>query len=221
MCADRGLRHGNFSAAPAGGGQQKKRGNGCDESEEGKGRRAPCGARSAGSVAAMPEAVRTYVRWVDAFNYRVGRVVMYGIFVLMGIMLYSAITNTFFTPAHWTLEMAQFVMAGYYILGGAYSLQLDSHVRMDLIYGRWSPRTKAVIDVLTILMLFVYLFFLMYGGVSSTSYALKFGETSYSSWSPYMAPIKIVMVIGILLTFLQATSIFIKDIAIAIGRPLA
>jgi TRAP-type mannitol/chloroaromatic compound transport system permease small subunit len=168
----------------------------------------------------MPEVLQTYVRIVDGFNRRVGRIVMYGVFVMMGILLYSSISKTMFLPAHWTLEMAQFVMAGYYLLGGAYSLQLDSHVRMDLLYGRWSPRSKAIVDVVTIFMLFVYLYFLLYGGISSTAYALKFGETSYSSWSPYMAPVKIVMVIGIGLTFLQATSIFIKDLAIAIGRPI-
>ncbi|GEO83837.1 MULTISPECIES: TRAP transporter small permease subunit [Alphaproteobacteria] len=169
----------------------------------------------------MPDAIKTYVHVVDAFNRRVGRIVMYGIFVMMGILLYSSISKTMFLPAHWTLEMAQFVMAGYYLLGGAYSLQLDSHVRMDLIYGRWSPRTKAAVDAVTIMMLFVYLFFLLYGGISSTAYALQYTETSYSSWSPYMAPVKIVMVIGIALTFLQATSIFFKDLAVAMGRPLA
>ncbi|WP_454286507.1 TRAP transporter small permease subunit [Rhizobium arsenicireducens] len=169
----------------------------------------------------MPDAIKTYVRVVDAFNRRVGRIVMYGIFLLMGILLYSSISKSLFLPAHWTLEMAQFVMAAYYLLGGAYSLQLDTHVRMDLLYGRWSPKTKAVVDVVTVLMLFVYLFFLLYGGVSSTTYALKFSETSYSAWSPYMAPIKIIMVIGIFMTFLQATSILIKDVAVAIGRPLA
>jgi TRAP-type mannitol/chloroaromatic compound transport system permease small subunit len=174
-----------------------------------------------GEAGVMPEAIKTYVRIVDAFNRRVGRIVMYGVFVMMGILLYSSISKTLFLPAHWTLEMAQFVMAGYYLLGGAYSLQLDSHVRMDLLYGRWSPRSKAIVDVVTIFMLFVYLYFLLYGGISSTTYALKFGETSYSSWSPYMAPVKIVMVIGIALTFLQATSIFLKDLAIALGRPLA
>ncbi|MGF0538622.1 TRAP transporter small permease subunit [Agrobacterium sp. ES01] len=169
----------------------------------------------------MPEAIKTYVRFVDGFNRRLGRIVMYGVLVMMGILLYSSISKTTHLPANWTLETAQFVMAGYYLMGGAYSLQLDSHVRMDLIYGRWSPRTKAIVDVITIFMLFVYLFFLLYGGVSSTNYALQYGETSYSSWSPYMAPVKIVMVVGIALTFLQATSIFFKDLAVAVGRPIA
>ncbi|HEX2148432.1 MAG TPA: TRAP transporter small permease subunit [Pseudorhizobium sp.] len=169
----------------------------------------------------MPDVLKTYVRVVDRFNRGVGRVTMYLIFVMMGILLWSSMSKAFFLPSLWTLEMAQFVMSAYFLLGGAYSLQLDSHVRMDLAYGRWSPKTKAIVDVVTIFMLFVYLFFLLYGGISSTSYAIQYRETSYSSWSPYMAPIKIVMVIGIVLTFLQATSIFIKDLAVALGRPLA
>ena len=32
--------------------------------------------------------------------------------------------------------MAQFLLAAYYLLGGAYSMQLDAHVRMDLLYSR-------------------------------------------------------------------------------------
>lgn len=169
----------------------------------------------------MPQAIRTYVRYVDGFNRVVGRVAMWLIFVMMGILLWSSVSKTMFNPSLWTLEMAQFVMTAYYILGGAYSLQLDSHVRMDLIYGRWTPRQKAAVDAVTVIMLFTYLIFLLIGGVSSTEYALKYGETSYSSWSPYMAPIKIVMVAGIFLMFLQTTSIFFKDLAKALGRDMA
>ncbi|WP_319519613.1 TRAP transporter small permease subunit [uncultured Martelella sp.] len=168
----------------------------------------------------MPEAIKTYVRYVDGFNRVVGRIAMWLIFVMMGILLWSSVSKTFFNPSLWTLEMAQFVMTAYYLVGGAYSLQLDSHVRMDLIYGRWSPRQRAIVDAITVFMLFTYLIFLLIGGVSSTSYALQYGETSYSSWSPYMAPIKITMVIGIFLMFLQTTSIFFKDLAKALGRPI-
>ena len=168
----------------------------------------------------MPDFVKSYVRNVDAFNRRVGRATMYLILVMMGILLYSSVSKTFLLPSMWTLEMAQFVMAAYYLLGGAYSLQMDSHVRMDLVYGRWSPKTKATVDAVTIILLFVYLGFLLYGSISSTTYAFRFNETSYSSWSPYMAPIKVIMTIGIFLTLLQTTSIFLKDLAVAIGRPI-
>jgi hypothetical protein len=37
-------------------------------------------------------AMRTYVRVVDRFNYRVGRIIMYGLFVMMAILLWSTIS---------------------------------------------------------------------------------------------------------------------------------
>ena len=56
----------------------------------------------------MPKAVRAYVRYVDAVNRVVGRIAMYMIFAMMGLLLYSSITKTFFIPPIWSLEMAQF-----------------------------------------------------------------------------------------------------------------
>ena len=54
----------------------------------------------------MLSELQGYIRAVDAVNYRVGRIAMYGIFVLMGVLLWSSISKTFFLPTLWTLEMA-------------------------------------------------------------------------------------------------------------------
>jgi len=161
----------------------------------------------------MPPILVKYVRVVEAINRRVGRIAMYLIFAMMAILLWSSISKTFFTPTLWTLEMAQFTMVAYYLLGGPYSLQLGSNVRMDLFYGRWSTRTKAWFDAFTVIALIFYLFVLLYGGFSSAAYAIEYGERSYSAWRPYMAPIKIVMCFAIALMILQAFAILIRDIA--------
>ncbi len=78
-----------------------------------------------------------------------------------------------------------------------------------------------MVDVFTIVFLLFYLVLLLYGGLSSTAYALKYGEESYSAWAPQMAPIKIVMCIGIVLMLLQAVAMFFRDLATAMGRPIA
>ena len=168
----------------------------------------------------MRKGIRAFVRVVDAFNRRVGRFAMYLIFAMLAVLLYSSISKTFFTPSIWTLESAQFRMVAYFLLGGAYSMQLDAHVRMDLAYSHWSPRTRAVVDAITVVMLIFYLVMLLIGGVSSTEYALEYQETSYSAWSPYMAPIKLVMCFGILLMLLQAIATFFKDLYAARGETL-
>ena len=157
--------------------------------------------------------MQRYVRLVDGFNYRLGRIMMYGIFVLMGVLAWSTLSKVAFTPSLWTLEMAQFVMVGYYILGGPYSIQMGSNVRMDLFYGDFSPRRKAWFDAFTVFFLLVYLGILLWGGIESTQYAFSYGgERSPSAWRPYMWPVKVVMCIGIFLMLLQALSELFKDI---------
>ena len=161
----------------------------------------------------MPGFLKQYVRFVEAVNYRIGRIVMYGIFIMVGILLWSSISKTFFLPSLWTLEMAQFAMVTYYILGGPYSLQLGSNVRMDLFYSPWSTRKKAMFDAVTVFFLFFYLGVLLYGAIDSTQYAVQYGERSYSAWRPYMWPIKVIMCVGFVLMLLQSTCELIKDIA--------
>ena len=108
-----------------------------------------------------------YIRVIDAVNYRIGRIMMYGIFVMMGILLWSSVSKTFFVPSLWTLEMAQFAMVAYYMVGGPYAIQMGSNVRMDLLYGEWSDRRKAQTDAITVLFLIVYLVWRLWGGWES------------------------------------------------------
>ncbi len=157
--------------------------------------------------------LRSYIRIVDRINYRIGRFTMYGIFVMAGILLWSSVSKTFFLPSLWTLEMAQFAMVTYYILGGPYSIQLGSNVRMDLLYGGWSVRKKAWVDAFSVLFLIFFLGVLLYGAIESTSYSFQYGERSPTAWRPYLWPIKVIMCAGFTIMLLQAISELFKDIA--------
>ncbi len=168
----------------------------------------------------MMRFARTYVRVVDAVNRRIGRVMMYGIFVMVAILLWSSISKTFFLPSLWTLEMAQFAMVAYYIMGGPYSIQLGSNVRMDLFYHDWSVRKKAWFDACTVFFLIFYLGVLLYGAIDSTTYSLQYNERSPTAWRPYLWPIKVLMCVGFFLMLLQAISELIKDIATLKGEEL-
>lgn len=157
--------------------------------------------------------LRGYVAVIDRTNRWIGRVVMYGIFVMMGILFWSSVSKTFFVPSLWTLEMAQFAMVAYYMLGGPYSIQMGSNVRMDLLYGEWSHRRKAWTDAFTVVFLIIYLVILLWGGWDSLMYSFQYGgERSATIWRPYLWPVKLIMVIGIILMLLQAVSELFKDI---------
>lgn len=169
----------------------------------------------------MLKAVRGFVRTVDAINAFVGKFAMYLLFVLAAILLYATGSRLFLgVPINWSLEMSQFVLSAYYLLGGAYSVQMGSHVRMDLFYSRWTPKSRAAIDAFTIIFVIIYLVLLLRGAISSTEYSITYNQRNYTSWAPVLWPIKVIMTTGIILMLLQMISQFIKDIALASGKPL-
>lgn len=161
----------------------------------------------------MPSWMLAYVRAVDAVNRRVGRFAMYLVFAMMAVLVWSILAKNFDRPAIWTLETTQFLMVAYYLLGGAYATQMGDHVRMDLLYGSWGLRRRAAVDAVTVFVLLFYLGVLLYGGISSTIYAVEYGERAHSAWRPYMWPVKLVGTVGILLMLLQAVAEFFRDLA--------
>ncbi len=166
----------------------------------------------------MPKCIVYYVKFADYISTKFGRLAMYSVFLMIAVLLLGAVTrNILNIPLSWTVEMAQFIITGYYIVGGAYSMQLKDHVRMDLLYDRFSVRTKAKIDVCTNFFLVFYLLTLLFGSISSTMYAIEYGQRNFSQWNPSMIPIKLIMVFGIILMILQSISTFFKDIATVRG----
>lgn len=169
----------------------------------------------------MPKPIRLFVRYVDALNYYVGRFAMYLFLPLAAILIYATLSRVLAgQPVNWVIEMAQFILSAYYLLGGAYSMQLDGHVRMDLLYARLPPQKRALTDAITILFVIFYLVVLFLGGVSATDYAIVYQQKNYSSWSPLLWPIKLIMTIAIFLMLLQAIATFFKDVAEARGKPI-
>ena len=170
----------------------------------------------------MPRWIISYVKWVDYASTKFGRIAMYLIFVMIGVLLFDAVTrNVINIPMSWCVEMAQFTITAYYIVGGPYSMQLDSHVRMDLLYSMFSKKNQARLDSFTAIFLVVYLVCLLIGAIASTQYAIEYDQRKFSQWNPSMIPIKIIMCCGIFLMLLQAISTFFKDLAKARGVEIA
>lgn len=167
----------------------------------------------------MNKVIKAYVDGITATSIVVGKLAMYLVFGMLGILFFETISRTVFNhPWIWTVEMAQFVMAAYYTLGGAYTLIIDGHVRMDLAYAKWSPKNKALADILTFTIVMLYLVTLVLGGIISLEYSIQYKQKSYSSWAPPVTPIKIIMLFGMLLMILQVIAEFFKDLAKVRGK---
>ena len=169
----------------------------------------------------MPKLIKYYINLIDYISLKTGRATMYLVFVMMFILILSFVTrNIINIPLIWIIEMAEFVMTGYYLLGGGYSMLTDDHVRMDLIYSKLKDKTKALLDSLTSVFLVFYLVVLFYGSISSLTYTIETNQRLFTAWAPYVWPIKSIMTFGILLMLLQSISIFFRDLAKVLGREL-
>ena len=169
----------------------------------------------------MPKPIVFFVRWVDRINLYAGRLAMVIFFAMAAIMLWSTVSRAVFgVSVNWSLEMTQFLLSAFYLLGGAYSLQHGSHVRMDLFYSRLSLRRQAGLDAVTLLAVIFFLGVLLWGGISSTQYAIQYNQKNYSAWSPVLWPVKVAMTIGIFLMLLQVIAQLFRDVAQAMDRPI-
>ena len=157
----------------------------------------------------MPKIIKYYVNIIDYISEKTGRATMYLVFVMMFILILSFVTrNIINIPLIWIIEMAQFVMTAYYLLGGGYSMLTDDHVRMDLIYSKLKDRTKAILDSITSVFLITYIVILLIGSISSLTYTIETNQRLFTAWAPYVWPIKSIMTFGILLMLLQSIAIF-------------
>jgi len=169
----------------------------------------------------MPGPICAYVHWIDRFTGLVGLIAMYLVFLMIGVLLFDAVTrNVIRMPQHWPIEFAQFTLAAYYFAGGPYSLRDGGHVRMDLLYDRLSERGKALLDVITSSCLLFYLAVLLWGSISSLRYSIETSQRLFSMWNPSVVPIKWLMVAAIILMILQSVSLIFKDWATFRGKAI-
>lgn len=158
-------------------------------------------------------------RVVTVINTRIGHAMSYVVLILFVLLLGDVIMRYITeSPISWSAQASKMIFGVYAILGGGYLLARRDHVNVDLFYGSFSPRGKALVDVLTSV-----LFFLFIGVLVSESYSLAYDsvsrlEVSYeTTWRVAIWPSKIMIVIAAVLLLLQGIVKLIADILILMG----
>jgi TRAP-type mannitol/chloroaromatic compound transport system permease small subunit len=112
------------------------------------------------------------------------------------------------------LEIQWQMFAGIFLLGAPYVLQLNEHVRVDMLYGMYSARGKLWLDVFgIILFLFPATLLIAWMGVGFFWSSFESGERSSNAGGLILWPVKMLMPLGFSLLFLQGLSELIKRIA--------
>lgn len=153
---------------------------------------------------------------VDCLNSWIGRFFALSIFVVVIAVLYEVFARGMFGQATlWANETTIYLSAAAYVIGGGYALAHRRHVRIDVIYERLSPRTRAKLDLFTFVFFFIYVGALIWVGSTLAWGSFLQGEGTGTPWNPRIWPVKFAIPIAGVLLLLQGISNLLRDLGIA------
>jgi len=150
---------------------------------------------------------------INTLTKRVGVLTAYLALPLVGVVVYEVIMRYIFNaPTRWGFEATTFIYGVHYMLGFAYTHQVDGHVSIDVFEARLPRRPRTILRIIANIVIFIPTVGLL--ATWSVIYATtswKMWEKASTSWAPPVYPFKAIMAIGFCLLFLQGISKLIGD----------
>ena len=159
-----------------------------------------------------------FVKRLDSISEWAGRIFSWILAPLMGLVVFEVIVRRLFNaPTIWTFETSKFLFGALFMLVASYALLHKSHVMIDILRMRWSPRTQTIVDVVAyVIFFFPFVGVILWWG---TRYAITSWSTLEASWSifhPPLYPIKTVIPVAAALLIIQGISDFVKRLVFVI-----
>jgi len=174
-------------------------------------------------AAPSPTLLKT-TRVVDTFSEWSGKLVAWLIVPLLLSLTYEGLARYLFNaPTLWAYDLSYMLYGAIFMLGAHYTLLKGAHIRTDMLWEKFTPRTKGRIDAVAYLFFFFpAMTLLFYASVDEAWYAFKMGELSeQTAWRPYLWPFKAVVPLTALLLMIQGVSELLKSLYLArTGRAL-
>ena len=102
------------------------------------------------------------------------------------------------------LEFTEFLCAIMYVMGGAYASVTDAHIKVDVFYSKWSPKTRALVDLfVTDVVFFFFCGVLVWESGVWAWEAIAQDITTGSMWDPPVWPLRVILFLGSVTLFLQ------------------
>jgi len=149
---------------------------------------------------------------ISGINDWVGKLGGILILVMMVIVVYEVVARYVFNrPTFWAWNINMMLLLAVVVACGGFSVLHNVNIRIDIVYVRFPPKLKALMDMITSSLLFLTcVIFLWYGAREFiNSYVLQ--EKMTSGWAPILWPVKLVLPIGGLLLILQGIVEFVHD----------
>ncbi len=163
-------------------------------------------------------------RGISRFNERVGWLVCWGTFFMVLVGAYNAFARYLTRYTDWTLtsnallELQWYLFSLVFLLGAAYTLYHNGHVRVDVFYSRLSPRGKAWVNLLgTLFFLIPFSVTMLWVSLPAVWNSWAIGEMSPDPGGLPRYPVKTLVPVAFLLIILQGVADAIRAYAFLRG----
>jgi TRAP-type mannitol/chloroaromatic compound transport system permease small subunit len=160
-------------------------------------------------------------RLIDRFADAIGALCAALMVLMMLNVFYDAIARYFFRTGSIAMqEMEWHLFSVIFLFGMSYTLKEDAHVRVDVLYDRWSPKVKAVINIAGTFLLLVPISLLIVEG--SFGFVREAWETGEISGDPgglaYRWVIKTVIPVAFVFLLVTAVGFVLRNVNVYLGR---
>ena len=153
------------------------------------------------------------MRFIDDISVWSGKITAIVIFPMIASLIYEVISRYFFNlPTIWARDVTTYLYGAHFMLGAAFCLQRQLHIRTDFLYEKWSNRTKGLVDATLYILLYFpgLMIFLLFGWEFAAQSVSQMERTMASPWMPYIWPLKLCIPIATILLLFQGISELIK-----------
>lgn len=148
--------------------------------------------------------------FIDAMTAWAGKAFAWTILLLtFGVAYEVFVRYLLHNPTSWAFDISYMMYGSLFMMAGAYALSRESHVRGDVLYRLWKPRTQATVEmILYFLFFFPGVLALIFAGAdyAAESWSYNGGSGEVSVMSPANIPIfqfKTIMPVAASLLFIQ------------------
>ena len=144
-----------------------------------------------------------FLYFIDSLSLWVGKAFAWLILVLtLGVSYEVFVRYVLRAPTTWAFDFSYITYGALFLMAGAYTLSRNGHVRADVVYRLWKPRTQAIGDLTLYILFFLpAVLAFIYAGWKYAEMSIRFKEVSiFSPAGVPVFPLKtLVPVTGVLL----------------------
>jgi TRAP-type mannitol/chloroaromatic compound transport system permease small subunit len=150
------------------------------------------------------------IDWISAILGKIGWIlILYCTFFGIADVFLRYVLNS---PSLWITSTVQAALVLMACTGGVYALNVDAFVKLDLFYANFSPRMKAICDIITSSLTFLYLAVLIWKGYQAAMMSIKLKQVTPDAIPIPIYPIKTLIPITGVIVLLVVIKKLVNDI---------